>query len=172
MPNPTFKKIQTIEVGAGGSASIDFTSIPSTYTDLVIHLSGRTNRTVYEADGTVIRFNGDNTSGNYSGKRVYGQGSGTPSSDNGYGMPFNNGANSTASVFGSTSIYIPNYAGTSIKAFGVDGSSENNATTVFQGLGTGKWSGTSAITNISLSPEAGSLFVQYSSATLYGLKNS
>ena len=40
----TFKKIQTVTVGSGGAASIDFTSIPQTYTDLKIVLSARTNR--------------------------------------------------------------------------------------------------------------------------------
>jgi len=30
----TLKKIQTVTVGSGGAASIEFTSIPQTYTDL------------------------------------------------------------------------------------------------------------------------------------------
>jgi hypothetical protein len=29
----TFEKIATVDVGSGGAASIDFSSIPSTYTD-------------------------------------------------------------------------------------------------------------------------------------------
>lgn len=155
----------SIVLGSGGT-------IPQTYTDLVIYFSARTDRTIYEADGTVIQFNGDTTSGNYSGKRFYGQGSGTPSSDSAYGMPFNNGGNSTSSTFGSQTIYIPNYTSSTQKYFGVDGTSENNATTVFQGLGSGKWTGTAAVTYITLKPEAGTNFVTNTTVYLYGVKNA
>jgi hypothetical protein len=37
----TFIKIASVTVGSGGAASMDFTSIPSTYTDLVIKVSTR-----------------------------------------------------------------------------------------------------------------------------------
>jgi hypothetical protein len=32
----TYEAIATVEVGSGGASTIDFTSIPSTYTDLVL----------------------------------------------------------------------------------------------------------------------------------------
>jgi hypothetical protein len=32
----TYEAIATVEVGSGGAANIEFTSIPATYTDLVI----------------------------------------------------------------------------------------------------------------------------------------
>ena len=35
----TFTQIASVTVGSGGAASIDFTSIPSTYTDLCIKTS-------------------------------------------------------------------------------------------------------------------------------------
>ena len=38
-----FKALSTVTVGAGGAASIDFTSIPSTYTDLQILCSLKTS---------------------------------------------------------------------------------------------------------------------------------
>ena len=41
----TFQLISSTTVGAGGASSIDFTSIPSTYTDLVIKWSGRLTST-------------------------------------------------------------------------------------------------------------------------------
>ena len=37
----TFTKIASVTVGSGGASSIDFTSIPSTYTDLCVKLSTR-----------------------------------------------------------------------------------------------------------------------------------
>jgi hypothetical protein len=37
-----YEAIATVEVGSGGAADIEFTSIPATYTDLVVKLSVRT----------------------------------------------------------------------------------------------------------------------------------
>jgi hypothetical protein len=35
----TYEAIATVEVGSGGAADIEFTSIPATYTDLVVKVS-------------------------------------------------------------------------------------------------------------------------------------
>jgi hypothetical protein len=37
----TYEAIATVEVGSGGAADIEFTSIPGTYTDLVVKVSAR-----------------------------------------------------------------------------------------------------------------------------------
>jgi hypothetical protein len=37
----TYEAIATVEVGSGGAANIEFTSIPATYTDLAIAFSIR-----------------------------------------------------------------------------------------------------------------------------------
>ena len=37
----TFTKIASVSVGSGGAATMSFTSIPSTYTDIVVKLSAR-----------------------------------------------------------------------------------------------------------------------------------
>ena len=47
----------TVTVGVSGAASIDFSSIPSTYTDLVLKVSGRSNR-VDTVDTIVVKPNG------------------------------------------------------------------------------------------------------------------
>jgi hypothetical protein len=39
----TYEAIATVEVGSGGAADIEFTSIPGTYTDLLVCLSKRRN---------------------------------------------------------------------------------------------------------------------------------
>jgi len=168
----TFEKIAFTEVGSGGTSSIDFTSILGNWTDLCVKLSGRTNRSL-EVDGITIRFNNDLTSGNYSGRRVFGAGSGTPGSDTTYaGMPFQNAATSTSSTFGNAEFYIPNYLSSTAKSFSIDGVGENNATTTYMGLGAGLWSGTSAITRVTIYPESGTTILQYSTATLYGIKKA
>lgn len=168
----TYELIYSATVGVLGATSIDFTSIPSTYTDLLVKLSGRTNRSL-EVDGITIRFNNDTTAGNYSGRRIYGAGSGTPGSDTTYaGMPFMDAATSTANVFGNAEFYIPNYLSSNQKSFSIDGVGENNGTTVYMGLGAGLWTGTAAINRVSIYPETGITILQYSTAYLYGVKSS
>ena len=39
----TYTLISSVTVGAGGASSIDFTSIPATYTDLLVKFSLRTD---------------------------------------------------------------------------------------------------------------------------------
>jgi len=162
-------KISTVTVGAGGAASIDFTSIPGTYTDLMIVLSGRSNATDVSGGQSVrMRFNGTTTT--YTSRILYGNGSSaasySPAGWAGQVVP----SNYTANVFSNCSIYIPNYAGSTAKSWSVDSVSENNATTDYLEIIAGLWNGTSAITSIALTIESGSAsFQQYSSATLYGV---
>jgi hypothetical protein len=168
----TFTKIASVSVGAGGAASIDFTSIPATYTDLCIKLSGRSARAAQQADNLFITFN-SNTSG-YTMKALTSNASSVGSA--GYSSRYASfavdAAGSTASTFSSHDIYIPNYAGANNKSYSADSVSENNSASSAQSdLVAGLWSNTAAITSISLLPEV-STWVQYSTATLYGIKNS
>jgi hypothetical protein len=162
-----YNLIATTTVGAAGSANITFSSIPQTFTDLLLVVSGRCTGS---GSGIDITFNG-NTS-NYSNRTLQGNGSAASS----YGTynrnsGFVNFSTETASVFGSSSIYIPNYSGSANKSYSSDGVAENNATTAYGGLIAGLWSDTAAITSIALSPMSGT-FVQHSSASLYGIKSS
>ena len=62
--------IQAVTVGAGGAAFIDFTSIPQTYTDLKIVVSGRTDR-VRSNDGSYMTLNFNGSSANRTDKYLY-----------------------------------------------------------------------------------------------------
>lgn len=176
---PTFTQIgSAVTVGAGGAASIDFTSIPSTYTDLVIKLSARTATSGQEYVALGIRFNGD-TSSVYSTRLVYGLGSGTPGSVNESAQTrsiwqYATGATATSSTFSNVEIYIPSYSSTSInKSMSVDSVTENNATSALAGLKAGLWANTAAITSITLFEANGAgNFVQHSTAYLYGVSNA
>jgi len=157
--------IDRIELNAS-AASVTFSNIPQTgYTDLKIVVSGRTNRAL-EVDGLNISFN---TGGTYSGRRLYGTGSGAGSDTTYAGMPFMTAANATANTFGNAEFYIPNYTGSNAKSFSIDGVGETNATTTYMGLGAGLWSGTSAITSITITPETGTAILAGSTFSLYGL---
>jgi hypothetical protein len=167
---PTFTQIGTAQVaGSGGAASLDFTSIPSTYTDLVLKISGRTNKSSV-FDDVAISFNGSTAS--FSGRELYGDGSSAASITTSRAASIATGATATASTFGNSEIYIPNYAGSTNKSFSVDGVQETNATTAYAIMIAGLWSNTAAINQITLTPLVGSLFVQHSSAYLYGVSNA
>jgi hypothetical protein len=164
----TFTKIAAVTVGSGGAASIDFTSIPSTYTDLVVKASLR------HATGSpfmAISFNG--SSANFTYRYLEGNGASASSSSGSTNYcvalnPFN----ATASTFSNSELYIPNYAGSSNKSFSADGVTENNATTAYADMFANLWSNTAAINQITIAASGGFNLVQYSTATLYGIKNS
>jgi len=167
----TFTLIASVAVGSGGASSIDFTSIPSTYTDLCLKISARS--TANDAQNVFVKFN-SSTSG-YSDKFLYGDGSTTGSTTSGNTSAgcacVISGANYTSSTFGNGEIYIPNYASSNNKSFCSDSVSENNATLSYQQMFANLWSNTAAITSINLFLSGGN-FAQYSTATLYGIKKS
>lgn len=163
--------IQTVTVGSGGAASITFGSggtIPQTYTDLVIVYSARSNRTSANVDTVRARFNGVTTG--YSYRALEGTGSGTSSFSS---STFNAGICATdactSNTFGSSSLYIPNYTSGAAKSGSADGVSESNATTANQFLTASLSTATAAVTSIEIAPETGTLFKEYSSASLYGI---
>jgi hypothetical protein len=169
MPN-TFIKIATVTVGSGGAASIDFSSIPSTYTDLVVYLSLR-DETTNGFPGVTMEINGLTT--NRTWRRLRGDGSAATSTNGTDGevntMP---GADKTASSFGNIQVYLPNYSGSSNKSFSVDGVTETNATASNAILTAGLWSDTPVINQLTFKSASATDFNQYSTATLYGIKNS
>lgn len=175
MPTPTYTLIASSTVGSGGAANIDFTSIPSTYTDLVVKFSIRTNRSSIE-DAIRIQFNGSGGTA-YTSRILYGSGSGSGASTNytstAYTVSFSTvGNTATSSTFANGEMYIPNYAGSTNKSTSTDLVSENNATDAVAGLSAGLWSNTTAINQVTLTPNSGTLFNQYSTAYLYGIVKS
>jgi len=172
MPN-TFELIASSTVGAGGAASIDFTSIPSTYTDLVVKISGRCTRSNY-FDNLNFRLNGSSTGNDqkylisYDGTSVL---SGGATNIGGEVISSITGATATSNTFGNAEVYIPNYAGSAYKSFSADAVTENNATANRTGFTANLWNSTAAITYINITPQNGT-FVQYSTAYLYGVKNA
>lgn len=174
----THNLIQTVTVGSGGAASIAFTSIPQTYTDLQLLVSARSNRTTADApdDDILARFN--SSTSNYSVRALRGDGSaaasvtGSPNTALSRMTMPSSSVISTANVFGSLSMYIPNYTSANQKSVSIDVVMEANFTFSYMFLIAGLWADTSAITNIGLTPASGPLFVQYSSASLYGISKT
>jgi len=168
----TYKALSTVTVGAGGSSTITFSNIPQTYTDLRIVLSARTDRSGFPNDNIRVYPNG--SSSNLSERYLLGFGSGVTSATDtsGLGAAGAVGASATASTFSNVEVYIPNYTGSTNKQFAVNAVSENNATDGRQGLTANLWSSTTPITSLTIVPSSGPNFVQYTTATLYGVYNA
>jgi len=171
----TFELIASSTVGSGGAANINFTSIPATFTDLQVVASLRT-------DGTFGNFFYDSyitvNGTDLSWRDLIGIGTATPTSRNGTTEFVALGVTSssaTASTFGNLSIYIPNYANTSYnKSVSMDTVSEHNGSDAAKQISSGLYASNSAITSITITPYNSPTvkFAQYSSAYLYGIKNS
>jgi len=159
----------TVTVGVGGAASIDFTSIPATYTDLCIKTSLRE-----KTSGDYVRFglNFNGTAASVTGKMLYGDGASASSLNITVYTTVAWGVDrfsATSNTFSNVDIYIPNYISSNYKSFSIDAVEENNSSATLMSLSAGLWSNTAAITSISLIPDSRTTFAQYSSASLYGI---
>jgi hypothetical protein len=171
----TYTLISSVTVGSGGAANITFSSIPSTYTDLCLVTSARSNVAGTYGTGFYLEYNGSGGTA-YDTRALEGYSS-TAASYTTAGFSALNlggvvGTSQTANTFNSTQVYIPNYAGSNNKSASIDNVQENNSTTAWDhNLSAGLWSNTAAITQIKLTANTGS-FVQYTTAYLYGISSS
>ena len=157
--------VSTVTVGAGGASQIDFSSVPQTGTDLIVHLSGR-NTVDANSNGAIVYLRPNGSSSNGSSRMLVGTGTTSISETdtNIYGRMVP--SDYTSNTFSVTTFYIANYAGSTNKSISTDAVNENNATATRTQIIASLWSSTSAITSISLVP-AGGTFAQYSVASLY-----
>jgi hypothetical protein len=154
---------------SSSAASVTFSAIPATYTDLVLRASVRnTSSTTI----TRIRLNGATTG--YSGRSITGDGA-TASSQTQSTAYFyageQNTSSTTANTFTSLEFYLPNYALTNQKPVSVSSATENNATTAYIIGYAGLSNITSAITSIEIYV-ATNAFDIGSSFYLYGISNA
>jgi hypothetical protein len=173
----TYTLIASTTVGAGKAAYIEFASIPSTYTDLKLVGSLRDDRTDTNVTDATISYNGAPGGANYNGMSlVYADGSissGSATGANYIGGIYENSGTATANNFCNFEHYIPNYAGSSQKSSSSDGVAEQNGTGVYFGFVGHLKTDTAAITSVRITPYYTVLnYVQYSTAYLYGIKNS
>ena len=174
MANTYIQIGSAVTVGGGGAATMSFTSVPGTYTDLLLKLTTRDTAATVDTGAVKVTFNSSATG--YTNRNVVGTGSATSSGTAGttYIDAGLNGVmpttGNTASIFSNIELYIPNYAGSNNKSVSVDTAGENNQANTNCGFVAGLWSNAAAITSISIAPTT--LFAQYSTATLYGIKNS
>jgi hypothetical protein len=160
---------------SSSAASVTFSAIPSTYTDLVVRFSSRAE-TDTSASAMVMLLNGTTSGYSITNLRAANgttaqstQASSAVSLTNFYNEP----NDYTASTFNNYEIYIPSYTVAQNKQLSITGVLENNAAaTNYSPLaGAGLWQNTAAITTILLRSASGNL-ASGSSFYLYGIKNS
>ena len=170
----SYVSIQTVPVGSGGSSSISFTSIPSTYKHLQIRGVLRDTRADF-INTVGLRFNSDSGS-NYPSHTLYGDGSSAGAYSSGLqtyaDISVSAGATTSSNIFGAMVIDILDYGNTNknktIRALtGMDANGSGDLR-----FSSGLWLSTSAVTSISLFPRFGSspIFSNFSSLALYGIK--
>lgn len=164
----TYSKLAETTVGAGGASSIVFRNIPQNYTDLFVRFFTRSSTTI---DYGWIEFN--SSTSNFSGRRMFADTSGgTVASQvrtDSYIYPSINPSSTGANTFGCLDLYIPNYTSNNPKSISAEGFYENNAAASGMVMSAGLWNNATAINSVSFVPASGT-FVQYSSASLYGIR--
>jgi hypothetical protein len=161
----TYSQIASTTLGSA-AASVTFSSIAGTYTDLVI-VSSAAN-TAINANGMGIRFNSDSAT-NYSKTYLYGDGSSVVSGrgTNQTNISISNMPISSTGVFAATITHIQNYSNaTTYKTVLSRGGGANTGNLVIAYVGT--WRSTAAITTIDLINDSGN-FAAGSTFNLYGI---
>jgi hypothetical protein len=176
-PSGAYDSIATTTVGSGGTSSITFSSIPSTYTHLQIRGISRCNRAVSYASSLQAQFNGDTGSNYWQYHYLYGDGatvgSGSGNLTTQALVGFSMGSSATANTFETSIIDILDYGNTNkykvIRS--LDGGDVNGANGAIY-LISSNWNSTSAITSITIYPTTAYSFLQYSSFALYGIRGA
>jgi hypothetical protein len=171
----TYSLIEAKTLGSD-VASVEFTLIPQIYTDLILKLSIRTAGST----GVTYAFNGmtaNNTTTGYSDVHLYGDGSSPSSFANATATSYrqsimSNRLSTTASIFASTDVYIPNYTGSTAKSISVDSVTEHNSASAYAILSANSLSNTAAITSLEIFNLDSDNFLTNSTFYLYGIKNS
>ena len=157
----TYEKIEAKTL-ASATSSVSFTTIPATYTDLVLVVD-------YDSSSTIIaniylRFNGD-TGSNYSFTYLQGTGSAAQSGRSSNTTAIEAGYQA-ATGRSNILVQVQNYSNSTTNKTAL--SRHNNPASVVQAY-VGLWRNTAAITSLSLTCSNQS-FTTGSTFTLYGIK--
>jgi len=170
----SFESIATVTLGTS-QATVDFTSIPSTYKHLQIRFMARntgSNTNGYQA----LQYNGDTTNGNYYFYHFLDGDGASATAGNGGTNALSlagrsAGANATANNYGVGVIDILDYANTNkYKVHRSLTGTDNNGSGLVE-LSSGEWYSTAAITSIKFLAGAGGYnFASGTTFALYGIK--
>jgi hypothetical protein len=154
---------------SSAAATVEFTSVPQTFTDLVLLMSTRGTGGVSTQLSVTLSFNGTGATGS-SNRYLIGNGSSVLGGTLSHEIVWSNPASSTtANTFSNSSVYIFNYASARAKSVSADAVLENNETTAGLGLTAMLWNNTAAITSIQLASSGGIIFAIGTTFSLYGI---
>ena len=159
----TMTLIETKTLGSN-AAQIEFTSIPQTFTDLLLVYSLRDTQGGFFGS-TEIRLN--SSASNHTQRRLRGNGAVISSGANSTFEIASNASGTTATTFCNGQIYIPNYTSSLNKSASIDFVMEQNATEGYQQIAGGLYSSTAAITSIAF--VNGANLVAGSTISIYGI---
>jgi hypothetical protein len=157
---------------SSSAASVTFSAIPNTYTDLVLRISARGSAAGGNNEINLL-INGS-TSSIYSNTNLFGDGgsAGSNRETNSARMQLfvMSGNTATANTFSSHEVYLPNYLASTNKPLSSFNAQENNLSTAYIDATASLFRDTAAITSLTVTAQAN--FVTGSSFFLYGIKNS
>lgn len=160
------KLIERIELDSS-AASVTFSSIPQTFTDLVLVCSLRCDHNVGVVNPAKIEFNSITTG--YNIVELYGDGSTAFSSASSrFFGGYSTTSLATANTFGNSQVYISNYTSSNGKSASFDGVTENNGTEAYQAIAAQLWDNPAAVTSFELTQYTG-IFVAGCTFSLYGI---
>jgi hypothetical protein len=160
---------------SSSAASVTFSAIPATYTDLVLRASVRCSN-AGNVNNLRIQFNSD-TSTNYSETFIRGNGATATSSRVSSQVQIIealvvDGDGSTANTFGNVEMYIPSYTVSQSKPISTLSVQETNATTANIFATANLWRNNAAVTSIYIEAGATVNMLTGSSFYLYGISNA
>ena len=164
---------------SSSAASVTFSAIPNTYTDLVVRASVRTNATPFSS-ALMVSINSITTGYSQTIVRGNSQSASSLRYDSNFdtkwfpGAGYVNANSSTANTFGNNEFYLPSYTSSVAKVAASFGVQENNSSTQNESFimaGALLNSTTATISSLTFLPNGGD-FVSGSSFFLYGIKNT
>jgi hypothetical protein len=169
----TFDLLSTYTVPAGGIAVVEFTGISSAYRDLVIYGAKRGSSA---SNNSVITINNSGVA-NYGDQGVFGYAN--TNQVDGYqhtGATYwqdNTNNSASGSFFNPVRYYFPAANGSQIKTIIYESGQEWNSNAIYSFYGTGWNTGiTAVISTISMDQDGSGNYVEGTTFSLYGIKNS
>jgi hypothetical protein len=164
----TYEPISTYTVTGSnllGSTGVTFSSIPSTYTDLILVYSGK----LTAAAITLLRVNGD-TASNYSSTIIGGNGSGSATStkQSGAATQWLSSYGHQNGNQGNIVVHLFNYSNTTTYKTNLFKSNNPGGLGIDEGIGL--WRSTAAINSVNIYLDRAEYYLVGSMFTLYGIK--
>ena len=163
MPTSTYEPIATQTLGSA-AATVTLSSIPATYTDLVLVISAQG---ASGASSAINAYYNTDTASNYSYTQLSGDGSSASSVQNSSSTRMRLGWSAVSSAFAPIIVSIQNYSNTTTYKTSL---SRINDAAAISGAVVNLWRSTAAVNQIVLNLNSGANFNTGSTFTLYGIK--